>query len=972
MADGASAVTAVFSLRNSGRGPVDVAPRVTLPQGWSTVAAMPTVTLGPDSSDTWLVGVFLPASAGAGFYSIRATLSDTVETDSVIVHVIERRAIEVIAADAPAFAAAGDAYSLRFTVRNRGNAADTVTMKATSSARSKIDLDMPSATLAPGEAMTVVARVSSQIGGRGSVEDVVELTATGRTPSEEHASAASNVLIVPRTSRNAALATVPAELTIRGARAGTGVSPLALTGAGPIAPGSATTMDFAFRLPAGAPTVFGERDEYRVDVANERYTVRLGDGSHAFSPLSGSGYQGFGGEVQANGTEWAGGTYIAKDRWTPNGSTEAAVMAQRKFDGDDASLSTVLVGRSGDVGVASVEGRAHVARNTVLDVETSKSDSAGVVGFAHRAQLSGQTGWMTYDAGWLRGAPTFSGIARGNEYKHASFTALPAGPISFGVTAGDYASTSLAATDTGERSRSRSMLFEATTTDGTSLSYERLVQQTDGTSSFDSFEHSVRLRGQERVGRFDIRGGVGHHIVASSTMTKRSFESFDAAVHTDVGKRGGLDVYAERSSGGALPGVEAPGVVLGAATNLRLPFGLAFYANGSTMIGSTLRVTSLSQADITLSKRLGNGMTAALRQHVAIMPYGERPAGMNGIYLELRAPLSIPTAPLRTPGRVSGRIVDAATGRGLPDVLVRVGKEAAISDANGRVALSGLAPGSYGLSVESADRSRGGVILGDQTVEVSANAGAPRRFATALAVGAHVRATVRQSAFSNGVVAAESDSLVDAGSMDNVVVALIGVRDTIYQTTDAEGRIDFGVVTPGTWTAKVIGEDLLAFHSFERESYSLVIRGGEQRDLDFRLVPKRRTITVLVSDEPQVLEAASSSAKPAEVIAAARDTVALPSDRETPRRASVTSHATVRGWTRASQRTMRERVIQLQGTARAAASPPATAAATAPRAPTERGNDDRPSLWWIVAVLVAFGAGFVADERRRRRLLLKG
>ena len=265
-ADGASAVTAVFSLRNGKRTAIDVAPKLMLPRGWSALVAPPTINLGADSSDIWLAGVALPAGAPAGFYAIRATLGDTTATDSVIVHVVERRAIEVFAADAPSFIGAGDAYSLRFSVRNRGNVVDTVSMTATSSARSRIDLLATSATLAPGEAVTVVARVGSQLVGRRSVEDVVELTAT-HSARAEPATASTNVLIVPRTTGNASLATLPAELTLRGARPGTGVSPLALTGAGPIAPGSPTTMDFAFRLPAGAPTVFGERDEYRLERA---------------------------------------------------------------------------------------------------------------------------------------------------------------------------------------------------------------------------------------------------------------------------------------------------------------------------------------------------------------------------------------------------------------------------------------------------------------------------------------------------------------------------------------------------------------------------------------------------------------------------------------------------------------------------------------------------------------------------------
>ena len=518
-------------------------------------------------------------------------------------HVVERRAIEVTTADAPSFAAAGDVYSLRFTVRNRGNAADTVSVNATSSARSRSISMCRARRSRRAKRSTVIARVSSQIVGRRSVEDVVELTASGNMPAESHTSASSNVLIVPKTTGNTTLATVPAELTIRGARAGTGVSPLALTGAGPIAPGSATTMDFAFRLPAGPPTVFGERDEYRLDIANDKYTVRLGDGSHAFSPLSGSAIRGLVQKCSAAASSGAGA------RTSPRTGGRRTVRPKPRRSRSASLPVTSPRFRRWSSAVDRRRGRRPskaaltLARNTVLDVEASKSDSAGVVGFAHRADLSGQSSWMTYDAGWLRGTPTFSGVARGNEYQACVAECASGGPVSFGVTAGDYASTSLAGTDTGDRSRSRSMFFEATTLDGTSLSFERLVQQTDGATPFESFQHTVRLRGHERVGRFDFRGGLGHHIVATSVMTKRSFESFDAG-----DPHGRRPAWWYRRLRGAQQRRRAA-ERRGAGSRARRGDQSASAPRTSALreriddAGSPSHVTSLSQADITLSKR---------------------------------------------------------------------------------------------------------------------------------------------------------------------------------------------------------------------------------------------------------------------------------------------------------------------------------------------------------------------------------
>src|SRR6185503_18831073 len=130
-------------------------------------------------------------------------------------------------------------------------------------------------------------------------------------------------------------------------------------------------------------------------------------------------------------------------------------------------------------------------------------------------------------------------------------------------------------------------------------------------------------------------------------------------------------------------------------------------------------------------------------------------------------------------------------------------------------------------------------------------------FAVALAQGARVRASVRQSAFSAGEATSERDSLVDAGAFESAVVALQGARDTIYQSSDGDGRVDFGVVAPGTWTMRVVAADLPAYYSLDVEQYQLLVHAGEKRTMEFRVIPKRRSVKLIgPPDAPQVIRVA--------------------------------------------------------------------------------------------------------------------
>jgi hypothetical protein len=75
--------------------------------------------------------------------------------------------------------------------------------------------------------------------------------------------------------------------------------------------------------------------------------------------------------------------------------------------------------------------------------------------------------------------------------------------------------------------------------------------------------------------------------------------------------------------------------------------------------------------------------------------------GDESAWFVLRAPFSIemPWRPLR--GAINGRITDAATGSGLPSVLVQSGNHRAVSDSSGRYQLPAMDPGSHAIALQA-------------------------------------------------------------------------------------------------------------------------------------------------------------------------------------------------------------------------------------------------------------------------------
>src|SRR5207249_4173453 len=109
-----------------------------------------------------------------------------------------------------------------------------------------------------------------------------------------------------------------------------------------------------------------------------------------------------------------------------------------------------------------------------------------------------------------------------------------------------------------------------------------------------------------------------------------------------------------------------------------------------------------------------------------------------------------------------------------------------------------------------------------------------------VARGAHMAALLHRfeknvNAPPNGV-----DSLVDAGAIGQAVVALISSRDTAWQSSDDRGRIDFGSVVPGHYKLAVVAGDIPEFMAFEKTQIDVDVTAGEQREVDFRLLPQTR------------------------------------------------------------------------------------------------------------------------------------
>jgi hypothetical protein len=516
-------------------------------------------------------------------------------------------------------------------------------------------------------------------------------------------------------------------------------------------------------------------------------------------------------------------------------------------------VSTTFVERQsndGPVTVASVGGHLRLMQGMTLRLETATSDSGHAAGLAMSARLGGMIHGITYDLGTLDGGRDFAGLSRGTTVQDGALSKRVTSLLTIGASAStrlsDYA-TPLAGVPA---QRVSTASLNASYGGFAQLEYGWLSRHDDGAiTPLDGTQNGLRATGTLPLGS-STRASVSFEhgtVDADLTNAGRAYNVVSASVQTRIGTLGTISAFASHDDGNTLTGASSGVANTGVTLDLHLPlsFELALQTSAQR---ATLGVFDgsgmwFSQTDAHLDYHFAGGQTISLRQATWQNPLMDGAHNVRATYLEFRTPLRVPVGPAHSAGRAEGIIVDANTGKPVVGALVRIAEQAEVTDKNGRVTFTGLQPARDRVSIDATGAAAGALLVGDAFVEITANAKTPAKFSLAIARGGSVRALVSRLDAAGGSLAPNADSLVTVGMEPNVLVALVGARDTMYQASDDRGRVDFGAVAPGKWAMIVMPGDLPDHHVFEAGRIELDVQPGARNDVALRLVPQRRTVT---------------------------------------------------------------------------------------------------------------------------------
>ena len=839
--------TMAFTVANESKDTTVAAPTVIVPAGWRIVMSPAATVIAPGAREVWLVSVKAPASAAAGDYPIRleaarpsvATAGPApvaVPADSVVVSIAERHEVSLRALTTLSYVMGGEPYDAAFIIQNHGNVPARFDLVAKSTQGESARLGREVVALAPGQVDTIKARVLVPASVTTTVEEVLLVTAVDVAVDSVRADASLQSTVVPSARNVPTLWTVPAQVAIRTATPGSGVSAFTASGYGKLIENSDVMVDFSLRGPAGKASLFNEQEMYRLALRSHRGSLRLGDDAYGFSRLLSGGGRGTGAEVMTEVKGFTTGAYVQRDRLQADAPIEAsAILASNARRPVSARLVALDRTSAGGSTRALAIGSNAVVAGTRLGVELAATDSARIAGASGRVNLNGDTRYFDYDVSAQHVNATFASAQPASTDYRAAVTGRRIGSAVLSANTSMHSSDPIAA-NAGFGQRLATTVVAANWMNGIGIEAEHFDRRdAGGYEPIMGRTETARLRSRFALGSFEGSVNAQAGSVVQADTASRTSVTVGGTLTAQIDDGEFVSLFGDFSNGRGL-GESGNGSV-SVGVNAQLSFAATSIRAMSFVTQSANGGRWASQNDLTIEQALAR-VTLALR---ARLTAAAGAPSQQAVFLEVKTPFGLPTSAVSPVGRARAEIIDAETGKGLAGALVRLGGQAAVTDADGFATFHDLKPGKYRPVVDGAAVA-GRVVAGGGEVSIDAKSRKPAAFRLNLSRGAQILVRLRSFERTSATIANGGDTLTEVGALGQVVVAMVTPTDTLWQTSDERGRVDFGSVVPGRYTIAVPRYDAPDHMAFAKTEFVIEVGAGEQKQVEFKLVPEIRAV----------------------------------------------------------------------------------------------------------------------------------
>jgi hypothetical protein len=748
----------------------------------------------------------------------------------------------------------------------------------------------------------------------GATPLAVEVTAHAGD-DEDAARETLRTLVVPDDDAPAPALALPLRAWLRAAPWGRGAS-AEIAGHGALGESGRATLELVARSGGAGAEPFDGRSEYRLAVRGARHEAVLGDQVLGLTPLTEPGRVGTGASagallgrvgVRAHAARSrAGSLGVASSVVGWAGAQQGASVALRAGAGEVGAAGVHRVGRDSGT-MASAFASLLPARGVRLEVEAGhRLGVAGAAGDASRARLTLARGRLTGEARHLshsRGEPGALRGARADAVEAALslgrdlwVTASASHDRSGGgladaalLGAGDNAAGAADERTVLRLPAERRSRAEAGVHVGRALAVEATTGTRVGTSgalAYDGVERALRLRLAGDRGPLSVAAvAEAGRVVDRSAARPATAGGEDAMGRGDgavrraaaaatlrLGWRGTLGGSFDVRSGPTLWSGRAVTRNAGLDATLALPAALrlralVFVGAQRTLADGLVPVAGVvhaRQTDLSLERALRGDRAVALRLRELAWDPGRaatdgvapaamlRPLARRAVVLEYGLPLRLPLGRAAGGGRLEARLVDAATGAGIPRALVRVGGHEALTDSAGVARMTHLPTGRHQLEVVDAGAAAGRVLVDPAALDVVASRTRVARPTLRYARSASLRGiacragapTLARPVAHHHETAPAARRCADEAVAGARLVLTAGA-DTVHLVTDKDGAFSAVGLRPGRWQVRIAGGDLPATDAFAAAEREVDVGEAGEIELTFEAAPRPRPVRAL-------------------------------------------------------------------------------------------------------------------------------
>ena len=795
-----------------------------------------------------------PSSSGSFDFSVRVTPIDDLQ------FTVEPR---------PDVVLAGDTFSVKLHVTNKGNSRLAVQLAHRSSLGFPVSVDTASFKLEAGATREITATIKTDKATSKHARHVVTFDVTAQSASGKilTASQASVAELIPLVSGDRDpfhhFRMVLRQMTMVETEHAPQLQ-LELAGSGSLDEAGEHQVDFVLRGPdVQNSSLFGERDEYGASYHGANWDIDLGDRVYALSALTEKRSLARGAGVRWHDGGTSAGAFYMQTRFRHVNTEEfGAFIGQQLTEG--LSLRAHFLRKSGEEqfsdalpqNIMSLESHYQLAKLLDLRVEAagSRSDD-GTTDFAYRVDARGELpGDTSYAVEHVHAGADFRGYYHNTDTTYAS--ASKAITSKFRVHAslnrydGNPANSDIRNTVVNrENSWKAGAKYELSAATGLGLEWNHTSREDVlAPAAYDFTEDAAKLSLSHNFGELQVHGSVDFGTLDNSLRDNSgTFQRYNAVVNWRPDSRQTYSVFASYGPSAFTGSMEKS---LNAGASARWQFTNRLDANLSYARNQFDGITGREQDQALASLRYQFEDKRSLSLLARWSRARSNHAGAQNeaaLLVTYSVPLSMPISRKRSIGQLQGRVYDVTKGpaAGLPRVVVQVGEDFAVTDSAGFYEFPALKPGRAEIRILQDSLEQNFTMATTLPLETNIAPGEVAHADLKATPGASVLIQVKRYAFADGSAIQTSGSLKEDGGFEGAVVEISNGSVTWRAKTDRAGSVSFTRLAAGQWKLKVMAEALPPLHLLEEPERTLSLSAGNSEQVAVRLVPQRRTFKLL-------------------------------------------------------------------------------------------------------------------------------